>query len=137
MAAGLAERRLYGILLGIFAGIGFLLAALGVYGLMAYTVTQRIHEIGIRMALGAHRSEVMGMVLRRGLVLALGGIAIGVAGSLALTRLIASQLYGVSPTDPVTLAVVSIALLAIALAATFVPARRATRVDAMESLRYE
>jgi putative ABC transport system permease protein len=134
---GLGERRLYGILLGVFAGIGFVLAALGVYGLMAYTVSRRIHEIGVRMVLGASRREVLSLVLRRGLALGLAGVAVGLGGAWALTRLIESQLFGITPTDPVTLGVVSVTLLVTAMVATFLPAHRATRVDPMESLRSE
>jgi putative ABC transport system permease protein len=129
--------RLFMVLVVVFAGIALILAAIGIYGMVAYAVTSRTHEIGIRMALGAHRSSVLRLIIRRGLLLALGGSLLGLAGSLALTRLLSSILYGVQPHDPVTLAAVAVALNAVALAACYIPARRATRIAPVEALRYE
>jgi putative ABC transport system permease protein len=125
------------ILLGVFAGVGLALVALGVYSVIAYTVSRQTHEIGIRMALGAGRGDVLRMVLRMGLRLILFGLAAGVAASLGVTRVIASQLWGVSPRDPVTLAGVLAVVALSGLAASYFPARRATRVDPMIALRYQ
>jgi putative ABC transport system permease protein len=122
-------------LLAIFAGVGLLLAAIGIYGLTSYSVEQRTQEIGIRMALGAGPNDVRKMVVMQGMWLALIGVVLGVAAALALTRLIAGLLYGVKPWGPVSIA--AVAALLIALLATYVPARRASRVDPLESLRYE
>jgi ABC-type antimicrobial peptide transport system permease subunit len=124
-------------LLSIFAGLAMLLAAIGIYGVMSYTVGQRVHEIGIRMALGARADNVLSLVLRQGLALVLVGIAIGVMGGAWLTTAMKSLLFGVSPNDPPTFAIVSAILLAVAAAATYIPARRATKVDPMVALRYE
>ena len=124
-------------LLVIFAGVALLLAAIGIYGLMAYSVQQRTQEIGIRMALGASAQDVRKMVMKQGIVLALAGVFIGVAVALALTRLMTSLLYGVTPRDPVTMVSVAFILIAVALAATYLPARRASQMDPVESLRYE
>jgi predicted permease len=120
-----------------FAGLALLLTVIGIYGVMSFFVSERIKEIGIRMALGAHRTEVVGMVLRRGMTLALAGIAIGLVAAFAVTRFITTLLFEVKPTDPTTLIFVSILLAAFSFAATYVPARRATRVDPMIALRDE
>jgi putative ABC transport system permease protein len=131
------ESRYYTLLLGIFAGVATALAIVGIYGVMAYSVAQRTREIGIRMALGAGRGDVLKLVLGRSLLLIGAGLVVGLGGSLALTRFIASQLWGITATDPATFVTVSLLLVLVALMATFVPARRATRVDPMVALRYE
>jgi predicted permease len=124
-------------LLLIFAGVALLLAAIGIYGLVSYSVQQRTQEIGVRMALGASAREVRIMVVRQGMMLALTGIFIGIAAALGLTRLMASLLYGVAPRDPLAITSVALLLIGVALAATYLPARRASRVDPVVSLRYE
>ena len=137
LSASLGDYRLYMELLGIFAGVAVLLAAVGIYGVMSYSVSERTHEIGIRMALGAHPGDVLGLVAKLGLKLTSIGVAIGVALAFGLTRLISTFLFGVKPTDPLTYAAVALSLAAIALLACYIPARRATRVDPMIALRYE
>lgn len=132
-----AQPRLQTGFLSLFAGMALLLAGVGLYGVLAYAVTQRRREIGIRMALGAQKNNVLWLVIAQGMKLALGGVAIGMVAALALTRIIRSLLYGVTPTDPVTFAAVSLLLVAVALLACWLPARRAARVDPMEALRYE
>ena len=132
-----AQPRLQTGLLSLFAGVALMLAAVGLYGVLAYTVTDRYREIGIRLALGASKRNVLSLVIAQGMKLALAGMAIGILAALTLTRVIRSLLYGVTPTDPATFALVSVLLLAIALLACWLPARRAARVDPMEALRYE
>jgi putative ABC transport system permease protein len=137
MAVSLAQQRFNMLLLGVFAALALILAAVGIYGMMAYRVGQRMHEIGLRIALGAQRRDVLRLVLGDGARLAGLGIAIGIGGAMALTRLMTSLLFEVTPTDPETFAVVAIVLAIVALAACYAPIRRALRVDPMVALRYE
>ncbi|HEY3936216.1 MAG TPA: ABC transporter permease [Bryobacteraceae bacterium] len=137
VSESLSPQRFSMLLLAAFAGLALLLAVVGIYGVMSCSVSRRTQEIGIRVALGATRKDVLMLVVRHGLLLALTGSAIGIVGALLLSRVIASQLYGVSPTDPVTFVAVSILLTFVALAACYIPARRAMQVDPMVALKYE
>jgi ABC-type antimicrobial peptide transport system permease subunit len=131
------NRRFLGMLLGALSGVALVLACVGLYGVINYSVTQRRQEIGIRMALGAHSGDVLGMFLSQGMKLVWLGIAFGLAGSFAVTRAMTTLLYGVSATDPVTFTSVALLLAGVALLATYIPARRATRVDPLVALRHE
>ncbi len=137
LSRSILQPRFYAWLFGAFGLVALALAAVGILGVISYSVSQRTHEIGIRMALGAEKRDVLRMVIREGLKLALIGVAIGIAGALALTRFLASLLYGVEPTDPLTFIAVSLVLIAVALVACYIPARRAAKVDPMVALRYE
>ena len=137
LADSIAPRRFTLFLLGVFAATALLMAVVGIYGVMAYSVTRRTRDIGIRMALGAQRREVIAAVLREGMVIALAGIATGVVAALALTRLIASQLYDVKPNDPWTFTLVTLALAATSLLACLGPASRASHIDPIIALRHE
>jgi ABC-type antimicrobial peptide transport system permease subunit len=136
-AAAIATQRFNLILMGLFACLALALAVTGVYGVTAYSVAQRTREIGVRMALGAQATDVVRLVLTQSLKLIIGGIVTGVISALALTRLMTNLLFGISPSDPLTFAAISLLLTGVALVACFVPARRATRVDPLVALRYE
>ena len=133
----LSEARFSLLLFGLFAGLALVLAAIGIYGVMATAVTQRTHEIGLRMALGAQKRDVFRLIIGQGMVMVLIGVAVGLASAIGLTRLMSTLLFEVSPTDPVTLAVITLLLAIVALMACYIPARRATKVDPLVALRYE
>jgi len=133
----ISEPRFYMVLLAVFAGLALALTAVGIYGVMSFTVSRQEHEFGVRMALGASAGDLLRRVLARGVVFALAGIALGIAGALAATRLIASMLFGVKPADVLTLTVVSCVQLSVALGACYAPARRASHVDPVVALREE
>jgi putative ABC transport system permease protein len=136
-ATAVARERFYAVMFAVFAAVAALLAAIGVYSVLAYAVTQRTQEIGVRMALGARRAEVMTLILRRGLALTATGVAAGLIGAAAGARYLQSMLFGIEPLDISTFAVVAAAFTAIAAAASYVPARRATTVDPVVALRHE
>jgi putative ABC transport system permease protein len=133
----IAPQRFNLWLFGSFAALALILAAIGIYGVMTYNVAQRTREIGIRMAMGARRSDVLRLVLTQSILPAATGVFLGLSVALALTRLMASLLFGLTATDPATFAVVALLLILVALAAAYMPARRATQVDPLVALRYE
>jgi putative ABC transport system permease protein len=133
----ISDRRFTLILVGVFSALALFLASIGIYGVISYSVAQRTREIGIRMALGANQRQILTMILGGGTKLAALGIVIGAAGALGLTRFIRSFLYGVSPSDPLTFTLISLILAGVALLASYVPARRAMKVDPNTALRYE
>jgi putative ABC transport system permease protein len=133
----MAPQRLSSFIFAAFALVAAVLAAVGIYAVIAYSVAQRTHEIGVRMALGAQRSDILSLVVRQGIKLIVVGLLTGLIAAFAVTRLMASILMGVSPTDLLTFGSISLFLSLIALAACYIPARRATKVDPMEALRYE
>jgi len=137
VASSVATPRFQTVLLAVFAGVGLVLTAVGLYGVMTYGVAQRTRELGIRLALGARPVEVLALVLRGGLVLIVSGLAAGIVAGAFASRLLASALYGVSPLDPVTFAAVAAVLLSVATLASYLPARRATRIDPIAALRSE
>jgi predicted permease len=137
MTRSVASQRFYMLLLGLFALLGLILAAVGIYGVMSYAVAERTNELGIRIALGASTADVLRLILKHGLQLAAIGLGTGLTGAIGLTRVVKGFLFGVSATDPLTFALIALLLLAVAGLACYLPARRATKVDPLVALRYE
>jgi putative ABC transport system permease protein len=137
LGASVAQRGFIMMLLGGFAGASLLLAAIGLYGVIAYGVSQRTQEIGIRIAMGAQARDILQLVVGHGMKLALAGVSLGLIGSLALTRLLKTLLYGITATDPATFALIALLILGVALLACYLPARRATKVDPLVAIRCE
>jgi putative ABC transport system permease protein len=136
-AESVAGRRFVMILISLFAALALCLTIVGVYGVIAYAVAQRIHEIGIRMALGADKGNIIALILKNGVKIALGGVTIGTLAAILLCRYLKAMLFAITPTDPLTYTTVAILLLGVALLACYLPARRAAKIDPMEALRYE
>lgn len=137
LASSVARPRFYAVLLGVFAGVAGVLAVIGIYGVLAYTVMRRTHEIGIRMALGAQRGQVLALVLRRGLILTAIGIVLGLSGAAVATQVLQGMLFGVTPLHPRTFMGVSLIFGLVATFASYVPARRATKIDPLVALRVD
>jgi putative ABC transport system permease protein len=137
VASSLTRQRFYASVMGVFAAMAVLLSAVGIYGVLTYAVGQRTREFGVRTALGARGRDVLALVLRQGLLLTIIGMGIGLAGAIALTRYIEGMLYGVKPLDPLTYVAVVALFAAVTSIASYLPARRATRIDPMTALRYE
>jgi putative ABC transport system permease protein len=137
MSAAQSRPRFLTILLGLFSGVALAIATIGIYGVIAYSVERRSREFGLRMALGAQPSDVLSLVMKQGAGLALIGVVVGLVAAFALTRLMTSLLFGVTPTDLATFSSVTVILTIVALAASYIPARRATKVDPIQTLRYE
>ena len=137
VAESIARQRVSMLLLGIFAAVAMILAAVGIYGVMSYSIAQRRNEIGIRMALGAQKMDVLKLTVGSGLKLVAIGLVLGLVGALLLTRLMSTLLFGISATDPLTFVLISAILVSVALLASYIPARRATKVDPLIALRYE
>ena len=137
LSKSIAPQRFNALALAVFASFALLLATIGIYGVVAFAVERRTHEIGIRMAVGAQSADVLYLVLRHGLMLGLLGIAIGIGGALVMSRIIGSMLYGTGANDPLTYLVVSVTFLVIAMVASYIPARRAARLDPLLALRWE
>jgi putative ABC transport system permease protein len=137
VSASVAGPRLYAVLLGAFAMLALALAAVGLYGVLSYSVSQRHREFGVRLALGAERGDILRLVVQQGLALTLVGVALGLAGALGVTRFLKTLLFGISPNDPATYAAICALLVAVAFLACWIPARRASRVDPMAALRVE
>jgi putative ABC transport system permease protein len=135
--ASIAQQRMSMVVFAVFAGVALVLASIGLYGVVAHGVTERTHEIGVRMALGARRVDVLTLVVRQGMALVLAGIALGLLGAFALTRVMSTLLFGVTAKDPLTFMGVAALLTLVAFVACYVPARRATKVDPLIALRYE
>jgi ABC-type antimicrobial peptide transport system permease subunit len=137
VATSLAARRFALEILGIFALVAFLLACVGIYGVMAYAISQRTGEIGLRMALGARRGDILRVVLNEAVLIVIAGVGAGLLGSLVLTRFLQTLLFDIKPTDPLTFGALTILLVGVALLASFIPARRASRLDPLVALRHE
>jgi putative ABC transport system permease protein len=137
VSKSLADRRFALVVLALFAGVALLLASIGIYGVMAYTFSQRTHEIGIRVALGAQRNDILRMALGEGVILVAVGLGVGLIGALVVTRFLRAMLFSVTPTDPLTFLAIALLLATAALLACFIPARRATEVDPLVALREE